>query len=107
MMMPSDSSLHRAVAVIAAVVISGPILSASHALTGELPQHWRLSVLLMVMLIALAGSPSRTQVKCQRTRRQIAIVDAIFLAVIAIVGVAVATYWLTHGLPSAASILMV
>jgi exopolysaccharide biosynthesis polyprenyl glycosylphosphotransferase len=99
--------LHRAVAVIAAVVISGAVLLACQVLTGGLPEHWRLSVLLMVMLIALAGSPSRTQVKCQRTRREIAVVDAIFLAMITVFGMAVATYWLTHALPSAASTLMV
>ena len=61
----------------------------------------------MVMLIALSGSPSRTQVKCQRTRREIAVVDAIFLTLITILGVVVATYWLTHALPSGASTLIV
>ena len=106
-MIASDSSLHRAVSVIAAVVISGAALLAYQLRAGGLPEHWRLAVLLMVMLIALAGSPSRTQVKCQRTRRQIAVVDAMFLAVVTVVGVAVASYWLTHALPAAALTVIV
>jgi len=106
-MKPSDSTLHRALVMTAAALVAGAALLVHRVATGSMPEHWRLAMLLAVMFMGLAGGPPRTQVKCQRTRIQIAVLEALALALLTTVAVALASHWIAGSAAPAASIIIV
>lgn len=97
---------HRLSALVTTVAIAAIAMGIWHATAAELPTHWRLALTVTALTVAFGARAPQVQVKCERTRRQVALLGAALLTVLAAACTYAMFLWITDTLPSATLVLV-